>query len=75
MTKPVSPTLAPEADPMVIASITGLLARDFRESRNVQDLERRLSQKGYVMQAGYLATAPHGKLICPLTQLGFVSGA
>jgi len=70
MSKTTSPNLAPEADPIIIASISGLLANDIREARSAEDLERRLSRKGYRMTKGYLATAPHGKLICPLANLG-----
>ena len=70
MSKPNAPSLAPEADPTIIASITGLLAHDIRAANDAEDLERRLSRKGYCLTKGYLATAPHGKLICPLAQLG-----
>ncbi|MEM1234638.1 MAG: hypothetical protein AAGH70_10980 [Pseudomonadota bacterium] len=64
------PSLLPEANPMVIASLSGLLAADFRGARNRADLQHRLGLKGFTIKAGNLATLPHGKLVCTLSQVG-----
>lgn len=67
----LAPTLAAEADPTVLATICGLLARDVRDARNADDLLRRLARKGYGIEDGYLVTAPHGKRVCPIA---YISG-
>lgn len=67
---PHAPSLAPAVDPTVLASLSGLLASDFRNSRSAADLERRLSNKGFIVRGRNLLTAPHGKMICSLSRLG-----
>ncbi|MEM1374915.1 MAG: hypothetical protein AAGF78_11100 [Pseudomonadota bacterium] len=64
------PSLLPEANPMVIASLSGLLAADFRGARNRADLHHRLGLKGFTIKSGNLVTLPHGKLICALSEVG-----
>lgn len=61
-------TRAAEANSFVISAIKGLLAPDFREARGRKDLKSRLASKGFQIREGYLATAPHGKLICPVSE-------
>ena len=64
------PTLMSEANPALIASLAGILAADFSASSSRDELEQRLSAKGYTLKAGYLATLPHGKLVCPIALVG-----
>lgn len=69
MANSVHVTMAPEANPMVVHAISRLLARDFKEARDSDDLSSRLAHKGFQIRLGYLATAPQGKLICPLSSI------
>ncbi len=62
-------SLAPEASAADVSAVSRLVARDFREARNQDDLQQRLAHKGFQIRLGYLATAPHGKLICPISHL------
>ena len=63
------PTFAAEADPSVISALSQILGPDIRGAKGPDDLNRRLNLKGFQVRLGYLATAPHGKLICPLSAI------
>lgn len=58
-----------EANIEVISALSRLLTHEFRTAQGPKDLRRRLAAKGYMIKADHLATLPHGKIICPLSQL------
>ncbi|MGB0799302.1 MAG: hypothetical protein ACPGRD_08290 [Planktomarina sp.] len=66
MTKYEGTSLNPVADSLVIHALRGVLASDFRDATDTNDLSKRLNHKGYGIAGGYLATFPEGKKICPL---------
>ena len=65
--------IAPDVNSVTLAGIRQVVAEDFRAARTSEGLEARLERKGFMLRrfdgATYLATAPHGKLICDLTAL------
>ncbi|MEM6479286.1 MAG: hypothetical protein AAF841_03470 [Pseudomonadota bacterium] len=63
------PNLKPEANASVVACLSSLLGPELRAAHCERDLRKRLNAKGYTVKSGYLATLPHGKLICPLSVL------
>ena len=62
-------SLAPEADPFVIAKIGQLLRPEIKRASGKLDLRRRLSAFGFDLKSGYLVTVGQGKMICPISQI------
>ena len=63
------PNVQAEACFTTVSALSNLLRRDFCRAKNKEDLKRRLADKGFLIRQGHLATAPHGKLICPVDNL------
>ena len=68
-----TPGKPPALNAVVLNDIKSLVRPIFLSSDNARDLNRRLDQRGFLLRRfegqNYLATAPHGELICKISEI------
>ena len=70
---PQGPSMMPEVNAAALGNIKALLRPVFLSSGDDLELARRLDRRGFMLRSHdrkpYVATAPHGKLVCQVSEI------